>query len=384
MMNRHDPRKHDDDNDDVGDDDYFYDTVILVAETKKPASASFFSILAPSSVTSLKKMVLMPLFVAIGSFLLCFPSTRFTPQPQVNYFHFSSSRRHEYFHGRHAPRVVFLDQNMNSARLMKASPSFITNASSASIRLRTSRRNRSKKSSVDDRPGGVAAAAPVFESRDCKAQYAWQLDNRVTCNRIHELDMLAMTAAVFQGDDSTKNKHHEDEDISSLSSLAIRHLGSGYWRDAWAFVDNDRKTKNNNDNAEQYVVLKTMRYRHGYTHVNLDRHRRDAMTAEHYTKSPQIVDIYAHCGNSAMFEYGNGGDLERVLGMNNKNANNNSDDDDNDDEEPANDDSDTGIPNLLDRFHIGTYVPCTRGFFLHDSQHAFFSPLELLLLCHSL
>jgi serine/threonine protein kinase len=61
------------------------------------------------------------------------------------------------------------------------------------------------------------------------------------------------------------------------------------------------------------TVLKTMRYMHDYTPRNYDRHRRDAVAMERLSSSPFIMDIYAFCGNSGLFEYADGGSLSHSV-----------------------------------------------------------------------
>ena len=53
-----------------------------------------------------------------------------------------------------------------------------------------------------------------------------------------------------------------------------------------------------------------MRYTHDYVPRNYDRHRRDAVAMERLTSSAFVMEIYAACGNSGLFEYADGGSLE--------------------------------------------------------------------------
>lgn len=112
-----------------------------------------------------------------------------------------------------------------------------------------------------------------FETHDCKAQHAWQIQTHPTCNLIYEWDML------------------ED---------AVDLLAHGFWRDVWTARE---------EATGELRILKTLRYNHSFTTVNYERHRRDAMAMERLTSSLYVVDIYAYCSNSGMFEYGNGGDI---------------------------------------------------------------------------
>lgn len=60
-------------------------------------------------------------------------------------------------------------------------------------------------------------------------------------------------------------------------------------------------------------LQKTLRYKHDFTDRNYDRHRKDALASERLSGSPNVVDIFAYCSNSAVFEYGRGGDIDGVL-----------------------------------------------------------------------
>jgi hypothetical protein len=354
--------------------DYVDDTVIVKHAEFSRNDATLFIL-----YRFLKKNVLT-LLVAVCS-ILCYATTL---PPQINHILFFSNRPendHDVPTSQgHFSRVVYLEPKLNTGDgegiKVKASPSIMNthtiftrsnrnsslsymedtyndkiNNNSNPMTLMTTKKPRQRilldSQEYYDRPG--VAAAPEFETHECKAQYQWQLDNLVTCNRIHELDMTTMTMT-SRHQQAVNNSDNEKEVVSSSFHLPIRHLGSGFWRDAWIIMDSDiinHKDINYNnkiDQQQQYIVFKTMRYHHDFTSAaNLDRHRRDAMTAEHYSKSPHVVNIYSHCGNSAFFEYGNGGDLEQVLGMNDN-------ENDNDDEDEENE---TDPPTLLERFHIG-------------------------------
>jgi serine/threonine protein kinase len=75
--------------------------------------------------------------------------------------------------------------------------------------------------------------------------------------------------------------------------------------------------KNSTIDARNFVVLKTMKPEHEVIHRNLERHRREAATMSHLTKSPYIADLYAYCGNSILTEFASQ-DLSRTLKRNTK------------------------------------------------------------------
>lgn len=118
-----------------------------------------------------------------------------------------------------------------------------------------------------------------LEEGDCKAQHDWQLTSYPSCNTVHE------------------------HDLGLVTEKKVRILSHGYWRDVWRIEDG----------AQQHQVLKTIRYEHDFEDRNYDRHRRDALAMERLTGSMNIIDIYAFCGNSGVFEYAPGGDLEAMI-----------------------------------------------------------------------
>jgi hypothetical protein len=135
-----------------------------------------------------------------------------------------------------------------------------------------------------------SGAADPFEHDDCVRQYDWQVTSYPTCNQLHEYPLWDMTTS------SSSSNHNNEE--TTLSK--VKYLASGYWRDTWMI----------RDMQWQPHALKTMRYMHEYEQRNYDRHRRDAVAMEHMTSSPNVLDIYAFCGNSGVFEFADGGSLE--------------------------------------------------------------------------
>jgi hypothetical protein len=127
--------------------------------------------------------------------------------------------------------------------------------------------------------------ADRFETSKCKAQYDWQKTSFVNCNTVHEVDMVKPISL-------------------DMKIGEARHVGNGFWRDVWSIPE---------EITNQYRVLKTIRLEHEMTPRNFERHRRDAMAMERLSSSPLVVDIYAFCGNSGVFEFADGGDLSDTL-----------------------------------------------------------------------
>ena len=137
-------------------------------------------------------------------------------------------------------------------------------------------RQEDLKASEDYRYG----RADVLETGDCVAQYEWQKRSFPSCNSVLEQDMT-------------------DLGLDANGKDSVRLIANGYWRDVW-------RIQSESDRA----VLKTLRYEHDWEERNYDRHRRDAVAMERLTASPHVIDIYAFCGNSGVFEFADGGSVE--------------------------------------------------------------------------
>lgn len=146
---------------------------------------------------------------------------------------------------------------------------------------------------------------------DCRAQYDWQERSFPTCNHLMETDATNLNLVPMFHENHYNNKHDLPLASSSLHSYS-KLISNGYWRDVWT-VENLLRNQNK---FEETFILKTMRYDHDYVPRNYDRHRRDAVAMERLTSSNFIMDIYASCGNSGLFEYADGGSLYDSIGYN--------------------------------------------------------------------
>ncbi len=173
----------------------------------------------------------------------------------------------------------------------------------------------------------------ALEDDVCTAKHAWQADAYPTCNLLHEYELGQLTGMF--GRAMRRKLRKNDGDGDEL----VRYLASGYWRDVWmlskasgsfrngsstsddenvTIIDNTTTLSNNeisssNLEKEEITVLKTLRYKHEFTDRNYDRHRKDALASMRMSHSPNVVDIYAYCSNSAIFEYGKGGDVDAKI-----------------------------------------------------------------------
>ena len=132
----------------------------------------------------------------------------------------------------------------------------------------------------------------------------WQSFSFPTCNKVHETDLKDMFVQSQQRRilkrrfrnmwaNNPSNNTNEHSTIHD-GSPNVGYLSSGLWRSVWAV---------NPGLAKELGVLKSMKREHDVDKRNLDRHRRDALVMERFTSSPNVVDIYAYCGNAVLSEY---------------------------------------------------------------------------------
>ena len=169
----------------------------------------------------------------------------------------------------------------------------------------------------------------IFEKDDCERLYEWQLTSYPSCNIILEQDMTDLGWSLPPSLSSSSNNNDNVEEI-----VKVKILGNGYFRDVWKLthVDDTTQQQQRQQRHGPSYVLKTMRYFHSFSERNYDRHRRDAVATERLTASEHVVDIYAFCGNSGVFQYADGGDLEENVWNN-----------DDEDEKSGSDDGDVAV-----------------------------------------
>ena len=126
--------------------------------------------------------------------------------------------------------------------------------------------------------------AEPFETQECRAQYEWQLALRSTCNEVHQTDMNDLRA-------------------KTRSEERARVVASGFWRDIWVV----------RDYAQREWALKTMRFEHEFEPRNFDRHRRDALASERLSSFDSVVDMFSFCGNTGIYEFIEGGDINDAI-----------------------------------------------------------------------
>eukprot|EP01082_Thalassiosira_pseudonana_P010726 g9901.t1.1.5e17418a g9901 g9901.t1 contig4:833293-834958(+) len=145
-----------------------------------------------------------------------------------------------------------------------------------------------------------------LETGSCIAKHDWQIGAYPNCNTLHEFELGALSA--MHGRVMRNNRNVREGD----GGEQVRYWAHGYWRDVWLVAKTTRESTRVQE-EEEITVLKTLRYTHDFTDRNYDRHRKDALASERLSKSINVVDIYAYCSNSAIFEYGDGGDIDGKL-----------------------------------------------------------------------
>mmetsp|Transcript_19504 Transcript_19504/g.28901 ORF Transcript_19504/g.28901 Transcript_19504/m.28901 type:complete len:624 (-) Transcript_19504:40-1911(-) len=141
----------------------------------------------------------------------------------------------------------------------------------------------------------------------CQFKYDWQEGAFPNCNVIHEFELGQLNRML--GRMARKRLRLREGDGNDL----VQYLSHGYWRDVWVLSHRNAPDESHLKEEEELTVLKTLRYEHDFTDRNYDRHRKDALASERLSGSPYVVDIFAFCQNTAVFEYGKGGDIDAKL-----------------------------------------------------------------------
>jgi hypothetical protein len=142
---------------------------------------------------------------------------------------------------------------------------------------------------------------------ECQFKYDWQEGAFPNCNLIHEFELGQLNRML--GRMARKRLRLREGDGNDL----VKYLSHGYWRDVWVLSHRNAPNGHQLKEKEELTVLKTLRYEHDFTDRNYDRHRKDALASERLSGSPYVVDIFAFCQNTAVFEYGEGGDIDGKL-----------------------------------------------------------------------
>ena len=145
------------------------------------------------------------------------------------------------------------------------------------------------------------------QDENCQFKYDWQVGAFPNCNVVHEYELGQLSRML--GRMARRRLRLREGDGNDL----VKYLSHGYWRDVWVISHRNAETVKGDDADEELTVLKTLRYEHDFSDRNYDRHRKDALASERLSSSPYVVDIFAFCQNTAVFEFGEGGDIDGKL-----------------------------------------------------------------------
>lgn len=127
---------------------------------------------------------------------------------------------------------------------------------------------------------------------DCVIPGEWQQTRNMTCNPIHEISLNEFFDPPHRG-------------IKKTATVDIlRLVAKGGKRYVWRILDFRGSA----------FALKMHRYRENrsddFGPMTIELQRRDALLHEVTASSPYIINMYGYCGASALFEFGDGGQLE--------------------------------------------------------------------------
>ena len=146
----------------------------------------------------------------------------------------------------------------------------------------------------------------------CEPQEDWQVAYHPTCNQIHEISGGWQQTYKIPKNTTEIEGFHTDHQNREQT----RFINQGAFRQVWMIRDaHDGITK------RAMKTLRSLRSKEkNFDLRNHDRHRRDAMSFEMLKSSPLVVDLYASCSNTAVYDYADRGDLLGIFkGYNNQN-----------------------------------------------------------------
>ncbi len=147
----------------------------------------------------------------------------------------------------------------------------------------------------------------------CEPQEDWQVAYHPTCNQIHEISGGWQQTYRIPKNTTEREGFHTD----FQNREQTRFINQGAFRQVWMIRDaHDGITK------RAMKTLRSLRSKEkNFDLRNHDRHRRDAMSFEMLQSSPLVVDLYASCSNTAVYDYADRGDLLGIFnGHNSENT----------------------------------------------------------------
>jgi len=137
----------------------------------------------------------------------------------------------------------------------------------------------------------------ILDGENCFIAYEWQNKTLPNCNNLHEQSLVQ---------EETKPRS-----VKQFSAENKFLLGKGSFRQVWKL---SRPVSILGEAQEEAVALKVSRLDKWTDRDILTGNHIDALVSERLSSSPHISDIYGYCGNSALYEYSNGGSLFDAIG----------------------------------------------------------------------
>lgn len=130
---------------------------------------------------------------------------------------------------------------------------------------------------VEDKADSVVQETSQDLPDKCQPMADWQTQSFVNCNSLHGIDMHRGITLLHEG------------------KAQLTFLGQGWFRSTWQL----------GSDAEEPVVLKTLRLEREFLEEYYELHRRDAVAMEQLTHSPFVMNAFGYCGQSAVNELAN-------------------------------------------------------------------------------
>lgn len=248
-------------------DVYFTDSSEDGACTLTSCSSPKFEHLLPlpvkkqSAIVPLHRwLVLLIGYATIASLLLLALAANNLPQSNLDQIMVNGRRRASYH-----PQTVYLDRS--SSHNHHSIDSSAHHNHTMSLRVSQSKTSDDKSTFLN------YFRDPYKDHPECVPMYEWQTKSFPTCNYLHEV----------------------------MDPTELYYLSHGYFRSVFELLVDYGETSR----KPKLVALKLLNYPgHKVNDRNMVRHARDATIAGMLKSSPNVVDIYGYCGNSALYEYG--------------------------------------------------------------------------------
>ena len=154
-------------------------------------------------------------------------------------------------------------------------------------------------------------AASTLDKGKCQQMYEWQTGHNPTCNSIHESSWSLERPLGWYHEKLLQEEFDYDQVVQDGKLFEDRHeqvrlVAGGAFR--WVFMIREY------DGTRR--AMKTLRIdgrAKNFDLRNFDRHRRDAVAMDQLTASPLVVDMYGYCSNTAIYDWGEGGDLSNIF-----------------------------------------------------------------------